>query len=169
MKKIILAVALLFASSVWAQDSPLFSVSTQAVAVRIGGQTQPGTDAIGSLNLTKNLQLQSDNILCPGINLQAYLGGVKYYPSLFTKPLAKTTLSSIKPYVHAALGVVRNVPATGDAKQHYSALAGAGFDYSVNGTFSFGPRLEYFNAPGFGPHPNGVAVSANLTVVLGKH
>jgi hypothetical protein len=171
MKKrflILEAVLLLLAGVAFGQDAPLFSVSTQAVAVRISGQTQPGTDAIGTLNLTKNLQLQSDNILVPGINLQAYLGGVKYYPAALAKPLAKTTLSSVKPYVHAALGIVRNVPATGDAKQHYSALGGAGFDYQVNGTFSFGPRVEYFNAPGFGPHPNGVAVSANLTVVLGK-
>lgn len=163
----LLLLFLLLSVPTMAQE-PLFSVSTQAVAVRIGGSTQPGTDAIGSFNLTKNLQLQSDNILCPGINLQAYLGGLKYYAPILAKPLAKTSLSSVTPYVHVALGIVRNVPATGSAQQHYSALVGAGFDYKVNNTLSFGPRVEYFNAPGFGPHPNGAAVSANLTVVLGK-
>lgn len=148
--------------------SPLFSVSTQAVAVRIGGSTQPGTDAIGAFNLTPRLQLQSDNILAPGINLQAYLGGVKYQFPWLDSLLKKSSLSTIKPYFHGALGITRNVPSTGSAIQHYSALAGAGFDYQVNGTLSIGPRVEFFNAPGFGPHPNGALVSANVTVVLAK-
>lgn len=169
----LLLLFLLLGSTTMAQTpasttSPLFSVSTQAVAVRIGGSTQPGTDAIGSFNLTPRLQLQSDNILAPGINLQSYLGGVKYQFSWLDSLLKKSSLSSIKPYVHGAFGIVRNVPATGTAQQHYSALAGAGFDYQVNGTLSIGPRVEFFNAPGFGPHPNGALVSANVTVVLAK-
>jgi len=152
---------------------PIFSVSTQAVAVRIGGETLPGTDIIGSFNVTKNVILQSDNILAPGNNLQAYLGGVRYnLDTVLNKYIAKTTIptNTFLPYVHAALGIVRNVPATGAAQQHYSALAGAGFDYdpTSSGKFSFGPRVEWFNAPGFGPHPNGVAISAQLTFVLGS-
>lgn len=163
----IILLCLMLSGPAMAQNSPLFSVSTQAVALRIGGQTVAGTDAIGSFNLTPNLQLQSDNVLAPANNYQGYFGGVKYYAPFLAKPLAKTSLSSVKPYIHAALGVVRNVPATGSAQQHYGALAGAGFDYQVNGTFSFGPRVEYLNSPGFGPSPHGVAVSANLTIILG--
>ncbi len=163
---------LLFAVPCFAQTNPaptpLFSVSTQALGLRIGGQTVAGTDAIGSFNLTPNLQLQSDNILAPANDFQGYFGGVKYYAPFLAKPFAKTSLSSVKPYVHAALGVVRNVPANGPTQQHYGALAGAGFDYQVNSTFSLGPRVEYLNAPGFGPGPHGVAVSANLTIVLGS-
>lgn len=151
-----------------ATETPLFSVSTQAVAVRIGGQTSPGTDAIGSFNLTPTWQLQSDNVLAPAINFQGFYGGVKGYLSFLSKPLAKTSLSSIKPYVHAMAGIVRNVPATGTAQQHYSFGADGGFDYQVNGTFSVGPRVGYLNAPGFGPHPHGALVSANVTVVLAK-
>jgi hypothetical protein len=152
---------------------PLFTVSTQAIAVRIGGQTVPGVDAVGTFNLTKNLVLQSDNILAPANDLQAYLGGIRYnLDSLLNKYVAKTTIppNTFQPYVHAALGIVRNVPATGPSQQHYSALAGGGFDYDPLGTgrFSFGPRVEWFNAPGFGPHPNGLAVSAQLTFVLGS-
>ena len=151
-----------------AQGQPVFSVSTQAVGIRVGGQTVPGTDAIGTFGLTKTLFLQSDNVLAPANNFQGFFGGVKYYPNFLSKPLAKTTLSNVTPYVHVALGVVRNVPATGATKQHYGALAGAGFDYKVNDMFSLGPRVSYLNAPGFGPGPHGVMVSANLTVVLGK-
>jgi hypothetical protein len=46
-----------------------------------------------------------------------------------------------------------------------------GFDYDPLGTgrFSFGPRVEYFNAPGFGPGPHGIVVSANLSFVLGSN
>lgn len=153
-----------------APPTPMFSVSTQAMALRIGGQTVPGADAIGTFTLIdKNenlIQLQTDNILAPAINLQAYLGGVKAYPYFLSKPLEKTTLSSVKPYIHVALGIVRNVPAVGNATQHYAALAGGGFDFKVNDAFSLGPRIEYFNAPGFGSGPHGVAVSANLTLVL---
>lgn len=147
---------------------PIFSISTQAVAVHIGGQTVPGTDAVGSFNLTPNVQLQSDNILAPSNNFQAYLGGVKYYAPFLSKPFEKTSLSDVAPYVHASIGIVRNVPATGTAQQHYGALVDAGFDYRVNGTFSVGPRAGWLNAPGFGPHPNGYFVSANLSFVLGK-
>lgn len=167
----LLLLCLLLGSAAMAQTpapTPIFSVSTQAIAVRIGGQTVPGTDAIGSFNLTKDVQLQSDNILAPGNGLQAYLGGVKYYAPFLSKPFAKTTLSSVTPYVHGAFGIVRNVPSTGATQQHYSALAGAGFDYKVNGMLSFGPSIEYLNAPGFGGSPHGVKVSANLTLVLGS-
>lgn len=166
--KLLILFLLLSGTTMAQTPAPLFSVSTQAVALRIGGQTVAGTDAIGSFNLTPNLQLQSDNVLAPANNYQGYFGGIKYYASFLSKPLAKTSLSSVKPYLHAALGVVRNVPATGSAAQHYGALAGAGFDYQVNGTFSFGPRVEYLNSPGFGPSPHGAAVSANLTIVLGS-
>ncbi len=147
---------------------PLFSVSTQAVGVRIGGQTVVGTDEIGNFNLTPNLQLRSENILAPANNLQAYLGGVSYYAPFLSKPFEKTNLSSVKPYLTGALGVVRNVPAVGATRQHYAALLGAGFDWSINGTLSVGPRVSYLNAPGFGPGPHGALVSANLTLILGK-
>lgn len=171
---------ILWASSATAQTNPpteptpLFSVSTQAVAIRIGGQTVPGTDAVGSFNLTPRLQLQTDNTLAPANNLQQYVAGPKYYPSFLEKPFAKTSLAGIKPYIHGALGIVRNVPATGPSTQHYSANAGAGFDWLVNGTFSLGPLVEYMNAPGQCPpgiahcSPHGLRVSANLNFVLGK-
>lgn len=149
--------------------TPLFSVSTQAVALRIGGQTVAGTDAIGSLNLTPNLQLRSENILAPANNFQSYMGGAAWYAPFLSKPFAKTTLSNVKPYISAAFGIARNVPATGTAQQHYSALAGLGFDWAVNGTLSVGPRISYLNAAGFGPSPHGALVSANLTLILGSH
>lgn len=147
---------------------PIFSISQQAVGIRIGGQTVVGSDSIGSFNVTKNVQLQSDNLLAPANNYQGYFGGVKYHLSFLDNQLAKTNLSSIKPYVHAALGVVRNVPATGSAQQHYGAMVDSGFDYSVNNTLSFGPRVGWLNSPGFGRSPHGAIVSANLTIVLGS-
>jgi hypothetical protein len=179
MRKILAFFAfLVFGAMAFAQTtpppapSPLFSVSTQAVAIRIGGQTVPGVDAIGQYNLTKSLVLQSDNILAPANDLQAYLGGVRYnLDQYLNKYLSKTNIpaNTFQPYVHAAIGIVRNVPATGPTQQHYSALAGGGFDYDPTGggKFSFGPRVEWFNAPGWG-HPNGVAISAQLTFVLGS-
>lgn len=152
----------------------LFSVSVQPVALRIGGQTVPGTDAVGSFNLTPRLQLQTDNTLAPANNFQQYVAGPKYYPLFLEKPFAKTSLAGIKPYIHAAIGIVRNVPPTGPSTQHYSANAGAGFDWLVNGTFSLGPLVEYMNAPGqcepgiVHCSPHGVRVSANLNFVLAK-
>lgn len=155
-----------------ADKTPIFSVSQQAVGVRIGGQTVAGSDSIGAYTLLQDskvgmVQLQSDNILAPAINLQSYQGGVKIYPQFFQNLFAKTTLN-VAPYFHGAFGIVRNVPAEGATKQHYSALADLGFDYKVNNTFSFGPRFGYFNAPGFGSSPHGMMFSANLTVVLGS-
>src|SRR6266568_208517 len=174
--KIIAVILLLLLCSgvALAQDkTPMFSVSQQAIGVRLGGQTVVGSDSIGTYTLLKDsklglFQLQSDNLLVPAINLQGYLGGVKAYPAFLSNLFAKTTLSVVKPYVHGAFGIVRNVPAIGAAQQHYSALADLGFDYEVNKTLSFGPRIGYMNAPGFGPSPHGAVVSANLTVVLGS-
>jgi hypothetical protein len=153
--------------------TPIFSVSQQAVALRVGGQTIAASDSIGAYTLLSDskigmIQLQSDNLLAPGVGLQGYLGGVKSYPAFLSNLFAKTNLSSVKPYIHAAFGIVRNVPATGPTQQHYSAMADLGFDYAVNNTFSFGPRFGYFNAPGFGNSPHGMIFSANLTVVLGS-
>lgn len=178
-KIIVALLLLLFCSAAQAQvvppadKTPVFSISQQAIGVKIGGATAAGSDSIGTLTLMDSsklglVQLQSDNLLVPEINLQAYLGGVKAYPAFLSNLFSKTTMSSVKPYVHGAFGVVRNVPAVGAAKQHYGAIADLGFDYKVNETFSFGPRIGYFNAPGFGGSPHGAVVSANLTVVLGS-
>lgn len=167
----VFVLASLFGGTAKAQTpapQPIFSISTQAVALHIGGQTVAGTDAVGSFNLTPNVQLQSDNILAPANNFQGYFGGAKWYAQFLSKPFEKTSLSDVAPYVHVSLGIVRNVPAIGTAQQHYGALVDAGFDYRVNGTFSVGPRAGWLNAPGFGPHPNGYFVSANLNFVLGK-
>src|SRR5260370_7618625 len=71
---------LLCGSGMQAQDkTPMFSVSEQAVGVRLGGQTVVGSDSIGSFTLLSDskvglIQLQSDNLLVPAINLQGYLG-----------------------------------------------------------------------------------------------
>jgi hypothetical protein len=147
--------------------SPLLSASTQAVAIRIGGQTVPGTDLVGSFNLTTNWLLETHNILAPSINFQRYTGGVKTYPAFLAKPLAKTSLSNVQPCIEADAGIVRNVPAVGSATQHYTFSVSGCFDYKVNDRLSLGPRAGWLNAPGFGPHPNGAIVSANLTLVLG--
>ncbi len=156
------------ASAQAAPAEPIFSTSAQAVAVRIGGSTSPGTDVIGSFNLTPSLLLQSDNILAPAINFQGYYGGVKYFAPFLAKPLAKTTLSNIAPYIHVMVGIARNVPALGAVAQHYSFSGDVGFDYKVNSKLSFGPRVGYLNAPGFGGGPHGALISASLTVVLGS-
>ena len=171
-----LLLALFLSSGTKAQTTspptPIFSVSEQAVGVRIGGQTVAGSDSIGTYTLLNDskvgmLQLQSDNILCPAINLQSYQGGVKIYPQFFQNLFSKTTLN-VAPYFHGSFGIARNVPAVGPTQQHYAAMADAGFDYKVNSTFSFGPRFGYANLPGFGSSPHGMIFSANLTVVLGS-
>lgn len=172
----LLLVVCLFASPLFAQDAapqPLFSQTTSAVAIRIGGQTVVGADVIGAFNLTKNIILESDNVLAPSNNFQGYYGGVRYnVNSLLKNVLAKTNVSPtmFNPYIHAALGVDRNVPATGPVSQHISAMIGGGFDYDPNGAgkFMLGPRIEYLNAPGFGKSPSGVIVSASLTFILGS-
>lgn len=150
---------------------PLFSVSTQAVALRIGGQTVAATDLIGSFYLTNHIVLQSDNLLAPANNLQGYYGGIRYNFSL-NSLVGKTNIpkDTFQPYLHGAFGVVRNVPATGTSTQSYSGMAGGGFDYDPTGGghFAIGPRVEYFNAPGFGGSPHGVVISANLTFILGS-
>src|SRR5271154_6555703 len=77
-----------------ATPSPLFSQTTAAVAIRIGGQTVVGADVIGAFNLTNNIILESDNVLAPSNDFQGYYGGVRYnVNSLLKNVLAKTNIS----------------------------------------------------------------------------
>jgi hypothetical protein len=166
---------LFLCSTLYAQTNttaplPIFTLSSQAMAIGLAGQTTPATDIIGAFSVTNGLILQSDNILAPGINLQAYLGGARYNISL-ANIIAKTKIppNTFQPYVHVGVGVIRNVPAQGNPTQHYTWMGGAGFDYDPQGTgkWSFGPRIEYFDAPGFGRSPRGITVSAQLSFVIG--
>src|SRR5579864_5726689 len=146
---------------------PIFSCMSAAVALHLNGVTNAGADATCSFNLTNNFIISSDNILVPAINFEGLYAGVRYnINSLLSKQLSKTNVSPsmFNPYIHAAIGVARNVPATGPTVQHISALIGAGFDYDTtnSGRFAIGPRVEYLSAPGFGKSPSGYVVSANL-------
>lgn len=142
---------------------PLFAVSTQALGIHIGGQTVPGTDEIGSINIKNDALggdwwLQSDNVLfssacttCTALSGQLYLGGTKYYSHYLANLAGGTGISGNTPYFHAAIGVSRNSPTVGSVSQHIAGMFDAGFDYNVNGTFSLGPRAGALLAHGFGP------------------
>lgn len=173
MKKILVAVitALVVSLTAFAQSTqpvPQFSITSGPATIQVGGQAVIATDVVGSFALTKAFTLETDNIMAPAINLQAYYGGVKYYAPFFQKALAKTSASAIVPYFHGAFGAVRNVPATGATTQHYSVLAGGGFDYNLGSSFSVGPRVEYASMPGFGKSPHAVFTTINLNVLFGQ-
>jgi hypothetical protein len=148
--------------------APQFSISSGPASIQLGGQSVAATDVVGSFAVTKSVTLETDNIVAPALNFQGYYGGAKWYPSFLTKALAKTNASSVAPYFHGAFGIDRNVPATGTATQHYSALVGGGFDYYVGSSLAVGPRFEYLNAPGFGKSSRGVFTTVNLSLVFGK-
>ena len=177
MKNLILFLALSFASAALAQTPPpppsaLFSCSTDAVAVRIGGQTNPGTDVGCSFNVKSTFAVESHNLLTPGNGAQDYLGGVSWTPNI-SSLVTKTNIpkNTFQPFLHAAVGIARTVPAIGPSAQHYGAFAGGGFRYDPTGSGKFSitlARIDWYNHPGAGPHPNGLLFSAGLTVVLGS-
>lgn len=163
----------------------IFSFDTEAVGIHVGGQTVAGTDAIGSLKLKNSWYLQSDNLLfssacssCQAVSGQLYVGGVKYYSSYLANVLNANGLQGLTPYFHSGIGIYRNSPGDGSAKNHFGALVSGGADYNINGTFSIGPRVGLVVAPGAGPTcsaapcpkqgPLGYFISADLKFNIAK-
>jgi len=179
MKKLLLfALFLQTSGTAFAQNPPapapvdvtMFSIASQAVAVRIGGQSVPGTDLIGSYAVTKRISVRSDNLLAPGNNLQLYGAGFDWKPPL-SGLISKTTLpkNTFEPYLTGTIGIVRNVPAAGPVKQHYAALLGGGVNYDPTGSGRFTVNLIEVRAadlPGFGKHPWGATISVGIKLGL---
>ena len=171
--------ALLFCAPLFAQtttpapSSPMFTATTSAVALHLNGQTVAGTDASVSFALTNNIIVASENVLAPSLNFQGYYASARYnLATLLGKSIAKTNIKpgTFNPYLSGMIGVARNVPATGIDTQHFSGAIGGGvdFDLTSSGNWIAGPRFQYLHAQGFGPSPNGVIISANLTFVFSK-
>jgi len=149
-------------------SSPTFSLSASILSLSAKGTTTPATVIGETFLVTPKYLLREDNIIGPGANLNAYLGGLQYQPAV-AKFLQKTTLNSksIQPYLMALAGAnhVTN-PATGTTVQHPSFEAGGGVNYDPTGAGKFTVNLvevRYLKAPGF----NNNAVSVSGGIVLG--
>lgn len=184
----LLILFLLLAGPTMAQTpapSPVVSVSTQALGIKLGGQSVAGVDEIGSFNLKGKWWLQGDFVqfssacsTCAAVSGQLYLGGPKVYPSFLEKEAEAIGLKGVAPYLHGGIGVYRNAPTTGPTQQHIAGMGDAGFDYNINGTVSIGPRAGLLIAPGAGPacaaapcpnqNPRGYFVSAELQIYVAK-
>ena len=175
----VLCLALFSAGSTFAQNPPapapvdtttMFAIASQAVAVRIGGQSVPGTDVIGTYAVTKHVSVRSDNLLAPGNNLQLYGAGFNWRLPLGGL-ISKTNLpkNTFEPYLTGTIGIVRNVPAAGAVTQRYAGLVGGGVNYDPAGTGRFTINLVEVRAadlPGFGKHPWGATVSVGIKLGL---
>jgi hypothetical protein len=145
-----------------------FSLEASILSLSAKGTTTPATVIGETFLVTPKYLLREDNIIGPGANLNAYLGGLQYQPSL-GKALQKTTLNSknIQPYIMALVGAnhVTN-SATAITVQHVSFEAGGGVNYDPTGSGKFSVNLlevRYLKAPGF----NNNAVSVSGGIVLG--
>lgn len=178
MKKIAIAFlwALAFGSLAFAQSAPApapepapagysnFSLTASAVSLTGQGQTTAATDLGQAFAITNNFSLRADEIMAPSANLNAYLGGFKYFIPT-TKALAKTNLnaSSFQFYVTGGAGVNRWTDATGKINQHIAAVAGGGvnWDPTNSGNFSVNViEVRWARFPGF--QNNTVLVSSGL-------
>lgn len=171
-----LAILFLFASRIlFAQNappSPLFACATDAVGVRLGSTTSPGTDVNCSFNVTKAVAVETHNILVPSTGGQDYFAGVSWTPD-FSKLFSKTNLpkNTFQPFIHGAVGAARTVPSSGPTLQHYGAFAGAGVRYDPTGSrrFTITPvRFDWYNHPGIAKGPHGWLVGAGIQFVFGQ-
>lgn len=165
---------ILLASPLFGQDTPqFFSFTSQATVLRLNGQSTPGTFMFGAVALTPTIGIGPESFLAPGINSQ-YYGGAVHKSLSFEKAISKTQLpkKSFQAYAHASFGIDRNVPATGNATQHYAGFLRGGLNYDPTGSGKFTVNLFDAGAaylPGFptiGPptvHGNwGLTVSVGI-------
>src|SRR5258708_17099702 len=136
--------------------SDTFSMDAQAISLPGGKQTAAGTVVGGTFAITQNFALRSDNLIAPGANLSAYLGGFNY-----NLPVLSRKLNNMSPnldgsrfqfYITASVGVDRLSPASGDVRQHYAALVGGGVRYDASGSGRFSVNLaevRWAKLPGY--------------------
>lgn len=135
-----------------------FSFNAVALSLPGGKSTVAGTDAGVTFRLTTNFQLREDNIVAPGDNMTAFLGGFNYHiPALSTKlNNVSENLNGLNFdfYTTGGFGVDRLSAPT--SAQHYAGFAGGGFNYKIAGssTWSFGAEVTADFLPGVPTHGN---------------
>lgn len=161
----------LVAGALHAQDTPApfsaFSLTAQPIALPGNHQTVAGTVAGITFTPTQNFDLREDNIIVPGQNLQAFLGGFNY-----RLPVISTKLNNISPnvngyrfqfYVTGSVGVDR-ITLPDATRQHYAFLAGGGINYDItgSGTWTMGVEVRYAKFPGLANNTAIVSVGPTL-------
>jgi hypothetical protein len=150
-------------------SSPTFSLNASIISLSANGATTPATVIGETYAATSNFLLREDNIIGPGANLNAYLGGAQYNLTGLSKLLKNTNLNNKNVQFYAlALAGANHVtdPETKLTRQHFSFEAGGGVNYDPTGSGKFTVNLvevKYLKAPGF----NNNAVSVSGGVVLG--
>ena len=131
-----------------------FSLTSTALALPGGKSTFAGTDAGMTFTPTPNFDLREDNIVAPSGNFLGFYGGFNY-----RLPVLSTKLNNVSPnlngyrfqfYITGSAGVDRITDAAGNARQHYSFLAGGGVQYDLtsSGTWTLGAEVRYAKLPG---------------------
>jgi hypothetical protein len=147
-----LIVLLLFAMPLVAQSSPpttqgTFSLAASAVALPGGVQTVAGTLLGQTFAVANTVSLRATEVMAPGLSMNAFLGGVQWFPNL-TKILAKTKISTsqFQPYLTCSGG--EDTLSTGN---HFAVTCGGGANYDPTNTGHFNVNLfeiQYARFPG---------------------
>lgn len=149
--------------------TPMFTGSSDAVALHYNGAWTAAT-LVGQQydfldfggKKTNHLSLVGNELIAPGANFDAYLGGLRYEPDL-SGLLAKTNLpaGTFGVYLEGSAG--NGVPSSGGS--HISFLAGGGVKYRATASLSWNAfQAQYVR---FGSQ-QGVILSSGLSFIFGS-
>lgn len=105
-----------------------FSLTAGAIALPGGKSTVAGTLLGQTMAVTSTVSLRATELLAPGVNANAYLGGVVWFPGFLQTQIAKTKLTGLVPYFTASAGLETYSP-VGASTTHVAVLAGGGVNY----------------------------------------
>lgn len=138
---------------------PTFNLNASVISLSGHGQTTPVADVGATFSVTPKWMLRSDNLV-GGASLNAYFGGLQYFPTL--KFLQKTNLNSksFQFYLTAGAGSNHVAVSSTQTAQHFALEAGGGLNYDPTGTGKFTVNLfevKYLKLPGFNNNTASIA------------
>jgi hypothetical protein len=166
---VLLLAPCLRAQTATAGATPIFTGSSDAVAFHFNGEWMAATLVGQQFDLldfgakkTNHLSLVGNELIAPGANFNAYLGGIRYDPDL-SGPLAKTNVpaGTFGMYLEGSVG--NGVPSSGGS--HISFLAGGGVKYRATASLSWNAlQAQYVR---FGSQ-QGAILSSGLSFIFGS-